>query len=453
MTEKLTFEEQAVMLRAYPANEVIISRYRSVPEVLSAYILARCGAILSDEILYHPEVWMGREMSSDVRDRALLLNRKETWHPEVLRLTIAKAREAGQINGIEREFLAHLLGTLEHYRAFPESRWFEGRDHILTPRYKGTRTQLNLHNYLAALMDANFDNPQRCFAKGIEALRRLENNPRGLETLNPIKMGVPILKNPVEEPVDEVDFAEFEFDRVRAVYLPNVSYRIVVGGVPDSGKSTFTASLCATMKELRSLCERDGILDEGELKLEVFNLDTISPTVHTVMSGGITGNKEPYRNPKKHWDFGKAEKVRRTFMDLSQGVNIALGDLPGGGPDFITEILASSADFSILVNRSIGDEAKDWRNFLLGLGGHSNIVRVHTRFREPNRQSGVREYESISQGARRDLLWGRVVDLDRALRVDDPFIGFAAHVLFFDYLPGAMINDNALHSKLRLSLR
>lgn len=453
MAEKLTFDQQAEHLRAFPAREVIISRYRSVPELLAGYILARSGAVISDEALMYPEMWIGREMSNDVRDRALLLNRKETWNPAVLRLTVEKAKDAGEISTIERGFLMHLLGTLEHYRAYPESRWYEGRDHILDPVNKGTKTQLRLHDYMVALTDANFEDPLVCFQKGIEALQRFENNPIGLTVLNPVTFVAPILKNPAEEPIDIVDFGEFEFDRARAVYLPKTNFRIVTGGAQNSGKSTFTASLGANMQQLVNLCVREGILGEGEIRVKVFDLDFIAPTVHNVVSGGIIGAKEPYRNPQETWDRGKAERVRKEFVNLSQSVNIALGDLPGGRPDHITDTLASAADFSILVTRSVGEEAKDWREFLTGLSSHSNLVRAHTRFGEPDRQSGLRDYESTSKGERRDLLYGRVVNLDRKVKTDDPFIGLAAHVLLFDYLPGAIISDNTLRGRLQLSLR
>lgn len=425
-------------------DSVIISRYRSVPEMTAGFILQKTGVISSENSLYNPMVWYSREMDTRVKGNSLLLFREEALNPTLLAKVI-NDRKRG-LSYTARTELLTLANFLQRYRSYKGGRWVEARSHI---QDRGTANELRLHDFLSSIVDANFIDPQIAFRRGVEALNRLYCRDTGfnIADFDPVEFEVPILKNEGDKP-DIVDLATFSFDRTRVIYLVGRHFPIVIGGAPNSGKSTFAVSLFEAMDSLIQECEVDGILGDREVRVDIFDLDKISPTARSIEFG-----KQPIRGSTRIWNENMARELLEGFETATLRNTVILGDLPGGVPDIYTDILAGSARFSILVTRAFGEEAQDWRRFFTSLDNQVNIIRVHTKFGEPDRISGVRNYSVLRTGSRRDLLWGRVVDLDRKAKSEDNFIMFAARALLFEYLPEAVISEFSAHHGVHNSLK
>lgn len=436
-------EDLAQRLRQNQPDSVVISRHRAIPEMVTGFILGQIGVLSSESILDHPLVWHSREMSSEVRDRNLLLFHQDILNPTLLRGLILTS----DLPYRGKKELLKLANFLQHYRSYKIENWIEGREHI--KQHKGTVNELDLHDYLTMVVDANFEDPSRAFVQGINALRRLFCRDDGFnmhDLMIPIELEVPCLKNEGNEP-DIVDTAHFSFDRARIHYLVGRHFPFVIGGAPHSGKSTFTASLHEAMLEIIDNCEKEGILGDRAVTVEICDLDKTSPTTKSVSMG-----TRPLRGVAKQWNEETAKEAANMFEYMSVRNTIVLGDLPGGTPDRYTDILVEGARFSVLVSSAFGEESQDWRRFFTGISQQTNLVRAHTRFGESDRISGIRNYSVVAAGSRRDLLWGRVVDLDRRLKPYDDFIWFAAHALLFEYLPETVISEYGAHYRLHRSL-
>lgn len=437
-------EDLAQRLRQDQPNSVVISKHRAIPEIVAGFILGQVGVLSSEAVLDHPQVWYSREMSTEVRDRNLLLFHQDILNPTLLSGLILSSN----LHGRAKSELFKLANFLQHYRSYKIENWIEAREHI--KEHKGTKNQLDLLDYLTMVVDANFEDPVRTFVQGISALRRLFYRDDGFnmrDLMTPLELEVPRLKNEGNQP-DIVDTAHFTFDRARIHYLAGRHFPFVVGGATHSGKSTFTASLHEAMLEIIDRCEKEGILGDRAVSVEICDLDKTSPTTKSISKG-----TRPLRGATKQWNEEMAKEAAEMFRYMSGRNTIVLGDLPGGTPDQFTDILAREARFSILVSRAYnGGELQDWRKFFTSTSQQTNLVRVHTRFEEEDRISGIRNYSVLAKGSRRDLLWGRVVDLDRRLKPYDEFIWFAAHALLFEYLPEMVINEYSAHYRLHKSL-
>lgn len=128
--------------------------------------------------------------------------------------------------------------------------------------------------------------------------------------------------------------------------------RIVVGGPPNSGKSTLSESLA---RALRSL----GVDAYAE------DLDLASPTLEFIK--GVKG-WEQRRGYKREWTPELAEKAAAMFVEASTKHAVVIGDAPGKITDE-SRTIAEKADYAIILCRDDSvEDGSDWRKFFEGLG-------------------------------------------------------------------------------------
>lgn len=433
---------EAARLQTTRFEDILISNLRSVPEVLAGFILQKVGVVRSLDDLKYPLVWNTRVISPALKQTGLLLFNDNIQNPSLLTHLIKEA----QLDVYTRARLLELAKMAMHYRRFENSRWQDARDHI---QKFGDPSQLNLHDFISIAMDANSADPARAFIEGVNALERFfDRTNMRISNITPVNVDVPVIKEQRPDE-DEIDQAVFSFDRIRILYLTNARFKIVVGGSPNSGKSTFASSLVLAMRKIIEQCVKDGIIEDGSVKVGFNDLDRASRTGDYVLKG-LT----PPNDTRKQWDWQMGDKARALFEEAGRAHNVTIGDLPGGQPDNLTQFLASGADFSIIVNKVEGSEMKDWQQFFTSLSRQANLVRVNTlQFFDRGHPSGLRSYNSIHRGSKENLLWGRVVGLDRKLYPDDEFISLTAHALLFDYLPSEVTDDMERRGGLHGSLR
>jgi len=130
-----------------------------------------------------------------------------------------------------------------------------------------------------------------------------------------------------------------------------MAIRIVVGGPPHSGKSTFTLRLVYTL------------LKELAVDTDILGLDLWDRSVD-VMLGNITEKERKQKN-KKITDKDLRERASE-FKELSKKHEVVVGDLPGY-PTKQAQIVARAGTFGIIVCKD--DELNkitEWENFFSG---------------------------------------------------------------------------------------
>lgn len=390
-----------------PYHQVVISHTRSLPEIVSGFILTQLGVVKSWEDLTHPLVWYTRRVDESLKDRSLELFDQKTQNPAVLRALV----DQSQIEGSPRRALWELTNLMEHYASYPGQRWVEAREHIAE---RGREEQLYLHDFISTVMDANSDNPASAFSHGVSGLRRqfLRRCLNKAWLVNQsIKLVVPVIKSQADDP-DQLEDSSFYFDPHNILYLPQTT--LFVGGFPNVGKSTLAASLCFQMQQLLRECQDRGIVGE-EKNIGLVDLDLATPT-----SQAILEDKEASRHSETEWTPDMAKKAHQLLESASTEQTISIADLPGQ-PTQYTEIIANHPGYSIIVTRSAEyQNEKEWREFFTKFPRQANMVKIFTRLEE-NRSSGLRIYKSVSRGDNENRLIGRLVNLRRRIVQDDPF--------------------------------
>lgn len=122
--------------------------------------------------------------------------------------------------------------------------------------------------------------------------------------------------------------------------------RIVIGGPPHSGKSTF-------MVLLERALERMGV------DVKLIDLDYASPSVEWIK--GVEGERK-----KQPWTPKLAQEARKDFLQKATSTDVLLGDSPGKITN-ITETLTRGAHGAIILSRD-ENETKRWKNFFKKLG-------------------------------------------------------------------------------------
>ncbi len=444
--EKAEWRTKATDLREKGLLDTYISTNRSVPEIITAFILHRLGYIYSPHDLL-PSVRTSGKVTPAMQEKGIPLFDTAVQNPAFLRYLVDT--HEGGLSPVQYQGLNRLAIHMDSYRQVPPDRWWDASPSIENVRRSANRS---LHNFLSSVVQSNFLDPLLAFSSGFSALERLFSPDRkkiDFAELKPITGTVPVIKGVTVDDEDIVDIMPYEFDRTRAVFLADKHSSIVIGGSPNSGKSTFSVSLYQAMAELIGECERDGIFGADQIKIGLCDLDLASPTSGTMLNEGVYR-----RTDKRPWTVPLAHTAVNMLDRMESVNNIVIGDLPGQ-VDSVVDQLTRKARFSAIVNSATKEGAWDyWKDFLDVLDRHDTCIGVRTHL-DPtgeNKFSGLIAYSSsyTRPDDRSNFLHGQVVNLTREPRPNDPFIRFAAMALLFDYLPGEVID--ALNSQAAIQL-
>ncbi len=230
----------------------------------------------------------------------------------------------------------------------------------------------------------------------------------------------------MKTPSEIVDKFNVTLNRGRILSLPQKKISIAVGGPSGSGKSTFVASLVDEIeKVIQSLQGRFGF-SSFHLKIASANLDLGTPTVESI-SAGLGCDRDFLTGLKQEWTMDLAETGLEKYRPLKVANNITICDFPGKMTD-ITRFLLSSMDACILLSRDWEVLNKEWAPEARKLG-IPILSKVRSRMAKDGLPSMVTTY------APGEMISGRVVELDRILKEEDPFISSLALFLLFDILP------------------
>jgi CRISPR-associated protein Csx3 len=178
--------------------------------------------------------------------------------------------------------------------------------------------------------------------------------------------------------------------------------RIIVGGPPNSGKSTFVIRLSRSLWEIGVDVKR-------------VELDAWAPTLDYI-DGKIT--KEERDSQKRSAISGEdAEKSAQRFQESSKDASVVIGDCPGKISEELRIIMRNATHSIILCRADQINEMSAWRAFFSGLGIPVVAELV----------SDLKGTEGIFPG-NFEVLKGRFVGLDRTTRKSPAISQFAFHL-------------------------
>ena len=132
-----------------------------------------------------------------------------------------------------------------------------------------------------------------------------------------------------------------------------MTIRIVIGGPPGSGKSSFVASL------------RRALLDIG-VQVDYVELDPYSSTLALIE--GLMTPEERIKSKRKDIPDEEIQKIAERLADLDRKLDVVLGDLPGMVTPQ-TSILCKHATHAIIVCKDQRlEEMYVWQEFFSNLG-------------------------------------------------------------------------------------
>ena len=131
-----------------------------------------------------------------------------------------------------------------------------------------------------------------------------------------------------------------------------MAFRIIIGGPPNSGKSTLAESLARGLRQLG-------------VDAYAVDLDLASPTLEFIR--GVKGWEQRV-GAKKEWTPELADKAAALFEESSKSHAVMIGDAPGK----ITaesEKIAKKAHFALILCRDDRkEEIRDWQVFFQRIG-------------------------------------------------------------------------------------
>ncbi|OGI95056.1 hypothetical protein A2917_01595 [Candidatus Nomurabacteria bacterium RIFCSPLOWO2_01_FULL_42_17] len=242
-------------------------------------------------------------------------------------------------------------------------------------------------------------------------------------------ISLPVFQKKDGIPTDDDVTGSFEvtLSEGRAYELQDKHICLVVGGPSGSGKSTLSVSLVAEMENcIRSLKSRTSFSDL-QLTVGLANLDLATPTTQAIAEGWAT-DREKVKNLKQPWTMELAEQAQQELLRSRAQHNIVIGDLPGRVTD-VTELLAGTADASIIITKDWTVLQKEWNPFMSSVG-----LPIVSRIR--SRRSDETGFSSLVTHRRpQQRLSGRITALNRYHKSWDLFIQWLAVFLLFEILP------------------
>jgi CRISPR-associated protein Csx3 len=133
--------------------------------------------------------------------------------------------------------------------------------------------------------------------------------------------------------------------------LPEI--RIIIGGPPNSGKSTLVNSLKRALWEIG-------------VKVNSAELDLWAPTLE-FLEGKITKEERDSRKQKKVTKE-EAEEASKRLVEASQDGSIAIGDCPGKMSEELKIIVKNATHAIILCRVDQIQEMESWRKFFSEAG-------------------------------------------------------------------------------------
>ncbi len=211
---------------------------------------------------------------------------------------------------------------------------------------------------------------------------------------------------------------------------------IVIGGPPNSGKSTLCVSLKTAMEQ-RAM--QAGV----NTRCFTLDLDAGSPTVELIEKG-MGENRDLHQQAKQEWNLKLALETldnsnRFVAYIKNSGGGIIFADLPGK-PDHLQRIVASIADAMIIITSKWDKETlKKWRQSA-GKIGVPEIAEFRSRTLGEEMGSYPKQVR-IHTPPQLDFLSGRIDDLRRITKNpgENLLVDFLAQILLHHTLPGVTI--------------
>ncbi|MBI2096461.1 MAG: hypothetical protein HYT43_02415 [Candidatus Taylorbacteria bacterium] len=219
----------------------------------------------------------------------------------------------------------------------------------------------------------------------------------------------------------------FELDGRGAWELQREKIVVVVGGPAGEGKSTIAAGIFEELVRIIKRLKKRGGWEGFGLEVEGINLDLATPTLNAIASG--FGREDKLLDSEKRpWTMYMACEALERLALAKERANIVIADLPGGPPDYITQITAALGDIAVVVY-SQNEESDKWAAFFSRLGV---VPMVYIN------SSGGAEIQSggscVMWYTPRVRLTANMAGLNRRLKRDSR-IRTIANVLLFNLLP------------------